>query len=217
MDKSSQSEAGSDDASALVGQVLAGDQAAACELIERLYPLAAKIVSAYVPRDLGSVSQDDLLQEVFLRVFSRLDQYRGDSPLGHWVSRVAVRVCIDAIRSKGKTKKELRWSDLDPRQAALLGESTGAAATADPVDTVAARELSQKLLETLSAEDRVILTMLDLEGYRVAEVAERVGRTRVSVKVRALRARRKLHGVLERLLGERPAQAPAASLETEPR
>ncbi|HEX3870905.1 MAG TPA: sigma-70 family RNA polymerase sigma factor, partial [Pirellulales bacterium] len=180
-------------------KVRSGDEVAAAELVERLYPLAAKIVRSYLPR---GWAEEDLLQEVFLRVFARLDQYRADAPLEHWVSRLAVRVCIDALRSAPRRGRELRWSDLDEREAALVRETTGPTQGASPLNALAARELVDKMLDVLTPEDRVILTMLDIEQYSVADVARLTGRTKTSVKVRALRARRKMRGVLARLLEE---------------
>jgi RNA polymerase sigma-70 factor (ECF subfamily) len=182
-------------------KVRSGDEVAAAELVERLYPLAAKIVRSYLPR---GWAEEDLLQEVFLRVFARLDQYRADAPLEHWVSRLAVRVCIDALRSVPRRGRELRWSDLDEREAALVRETTGPTPGASPLNALAARELVDKMLDVLTPEDRVILTMLDIEQYSVADVARLTGRTKTSVKVRALRARRKMRGVLVRFLDEEP-------------
>ena len=63
------------------------DQQAARELVEHLYPLVIRIVRAHLPR---RVPEEDLAQEVFLKMFSRLDQYQGAVPFPHWVSRIAV-------------------------------------------------------------------------------------------------------------------------------
>lgn len=195
-----------DDADAPDGlaKARAGDPEAAQRLVDRLYPVAAKIVRAYLPR---GCSEEDWLQEVFLRVFSRLDQYRADAPLEHWVAKLSVRVCLDALRAR-RRRPELRWSDLEPREAALVAETAGDARGGGPSDLVAARELTSKLLETLGADDRVIVTMLDIEQRSVAEVARLTGRTSVGVKVRAMRARRKLQSVLTQLLGEQNSNEP---------
>ncbi len=183
-----------------IAQVQAGDEAAAARLVERLYPLASKIVRSYLPR---GWPEEDLLQDVFLRVFAKLDQYRADAPLEHWVSRVAVRVCVDALRAAPRRRRELRWSDLDEREAAIVREAAQAEQGTKPLNALSARELVDKILDMLPAEDRVILTMLDMQQHSVAEVASTLGRTKVSVKVRAMRARRKVRGVLEQLFAEK--------------
>lgn len=174
-------------------RVLAGDGQAGRELVERTYPLVAKIVRAYLPR---GVPYEDYEQEVFLRMFSRLQQYRGDAPLEHWLSRLAIGVCIDGLRRRGR-RKELRWSDLSEREIELLGAVADPSSVIAVSEAIAAREFVDKLLACLDAEDQVIIRMLDLEGRSTAEISVLLGRSQTSIKVRAFRARRKLRKILE--------------------
>lgn len=71
------------------------DQAAARELVDHLYPQVFRIVRSRLPR---RVAVEDLMQDVFLKMFSRLEQYQGNVPFTHWVSRIAVTTCIDQLR-----------------------------------------------------------------------------------------------------------------------
>jgi RNA polymerase sigma-70 factor (ECF subfamily) len=186
-------------------QAVAGDPQAGRQLVERLYPLVAKIVRAYVPAD---SCQEDWEQEVFMRVFARLDQFRSDAPLEHWVSRIAVNTCIDALRTR-RRRQELRWSDLSPQEAELVRNAAAGQSTGSQFEAASARELAGKLLDALSAEDRVIVQMIDMEQQSVAEVARLTGRSATGVKVRAFRARRKLRKIFQRLADqERVAEIP---------
>src|ERR1700679_4049231 len=99
------------------------DQAAAKELVEHLHPLVIRIVRSHLPR---RVPEEDLTQEIFLKMFTRLDQYQGAVPFTHWVSRIAVTTCIDQLRAQ-KRRPEFRWADLSEGEAAALE-----AVTADP-------------------------------------------------------------------------------------
>ena len=63
------------------------DQDAARQLVDHLYPLVIRIVRAHLPR---RVAEEDLAQEIFLKMFTRLAQYQGAVPFPHWVSRIAV-------------------------------------------------------------------------------------------------------------------------------
>ena len=80
------------------------DEAAARVLVERIQPLVEKLVRAHLPRN---DDVEDLMQDVFLKLFSRLGQFRGQVPFEHWVSRVAVSTCIllahsaPSLESKG--------------------------------------------------------------------------------------------------------------------
>src|SRR3954467_13665898 len=94
--------------SSLLMRVREHDEDAARELVERLYPLVAQVVHANLPR---RDEPEDLMQEVFLKMFSRLQQYHGEAPLEHWVSRIAVNTCVDHLRRQ-RARPELRMGDL---------------------------------------------------------------------------------------------------------
>lgn len=170
----------------LVAAAISRDRTACDELVSLLYPLVAKIVRPYAKR---SGNEQDWEQEVFLRFFARLPQFRGDSPIEHWTSKLAVNVCLDLLR-KRSVRRELRWADLGEAEATLVREGFSKETTVG--EALASRDLADRLLETLVAEDQVILRMLDMEERSVAEIAELLGRTQSAVKVRAMRARRKL-------------------------
>ncbi|OHE80253.1 MAG: RNA polymerase subunit sigma-24 [Verrucomicrobia bacterium RIFCSPLOWO2_12_FULL_64_8] len=171
------------------------DQAAARELVEHLYPLVIRIVRAHLPR---RIAEEDLAQEVFLKMFTRLDQFQGSVPFTHWVSRIAVTTCIDQLRAQ-KRRPEFRWADLSEKEAevldAVMVDQSGVAAN----DSLAARELVQKLLGQLKPDDRLVLQLLDLEQRSVAEISDFTGWNPSLVKVRAFRARRKLKKLFEEL------------------
>jgi RNA polymerase sigma factor (sigma-70 family) len=166
------------------------DQDAAAALVEGLYPLVIRIVRNHWARQ---SDEEDLAQEIFLKLFSRLDQYeaRAGIPLEHWVSRLAVRTCLDALRAKGR-RPEVRIGDLSEEQQAWLDYLT-ADESASP-DSIAgsARELVGKLLSQLPPKDRLVITLLDLEEKSVKEISELTGWSPSLVKVRAFRARLKL-------------------------
>lgn len=181
------------DLSGLVPRVVAGDEAAAREMVERLWPQVIRIVRRHLPR---RSSEEDLAQEVFMKMFARLDQWRADMPLEHWVSRVAVNTCLDALRWH-KRRPELRWADLSESEAEMLDNVLHDDSEASSGDAIAARELAHKLLETLKPADRLVLTMMDMEGRSVADVQRATGWSATLVKVRAFRARRKLRKAFE--------------------
>lgn len=164
-------------------------------LTEHLYPLVIKIVRAHLPR---RSDEQDLAQDIFLKVFSRLDQYLGDVPLEHWVSRVAVTTCLDRLRAQMR-RPEWRMSDLGETEAEVLQATLKITGEPEPGQALAARELVEKMLERLKPEDRLVITLLDLEERSVAEIQEITGWGRSSVKVRAFRARRKMRQMIEDL------------------
>lgn len=171
------------------------DQLAAKELVEHLYPQVIRIVRSHLPR---RTQEEDLAQDVFLKMFTRIDQYEGKVPFSHWVSRIAVTTCIDQLRAQ-KRRPELRWADLSEQETEVLDKSMHASGEQTPDDNVAARELLERLLGQLKPEDRLVLQLLDLEQHSVAEVAAQTGWNGTLVKVRAFRARRKLQKLFKEL------------------
>ncbi len=164
------------------------DQAAARALVDHLYPLVIRIVRSHRPR---RVAEEDLAQDIFLKMFTRIEQYQGAVPFPHWVSRIAVTTCIDQLRAQ-KRRPEFRWADLsegeaDVAEAVMTNENDVAVN-----DAMAAHELVHRLLDQLNPDDQVVIRLLDLEQKSIAEIATLTGWNQSLIKVRAFRARRKL-------------------------
>lgn len=171
------------------------DQAAARELVEQLYPQVIRIVRSHLPR---RMAEEDLAQEIFLKMFTRLDQYQGAVPFPHWVSRIAVTTCIDQLRAQ-KRRPEFRWADLPEEQAEVLNHVLSDDREAAPGQALAAKELVSKLLAQLKPEDQLVVRLLDLEQKTLAEISALTGWNQTLVKVRAFRARRKLQKLFQEL------------------
>ena len=179
-----------------VARVMAGDQQAASDMVDALYTHVMRIVRSHLPR---AADEQDLAQEIFMKMFNRIETWRGDQPFPHWVSRIAVNTCIDRLRRQ-RVRPEVRFADLSEEEADFL-ESTftgGDNSTEDSRDTDGS-EVVEKLLATLNATEQTILRMLDLEQKSVQEVTALTGWGASKVKVTAMRARRKLNETLKRL------------------
>ena len=118
----------------LLTRVREHNELAARELVDWLYPVVAQVVHANRTR---RDEPEDLMQETFMKVFSRLDQYRGDAPFAHWVSRIALTTCLDRLRRQ-KARPEWRWADLSEEEQFMV---ESAAAGAEPADADAPQAL----------------------------------------------------------------------------
>lgn len=176
------------DLAACLDRVRRCDQVAARELVDHLYPLVIRIVRSHLPR---RVAEEDLAQEVFMKMFTRLEQYQGAVPFPHWVSRIAVTTCIDHLRAQ-KRRPEFRWADLPENQAEVLDAVMTNENDVAANDALAAHELVHQLLEALKPDDQLVIRLLDLEQKTIAEIADLTGWNQSLIKVRAFRARRKL-------------------------
>jgi RNA polymerase sigma factor (sigma-70 family) len=174
------------------------DQAACRQLVEQLYPQVIRIVRSHLPR---RVAEEDLTQEIFMKMFTRIDQYQGAVPFPHWVSRIAVTTCIDQLRAQ-KRRPEFRWADLPENQAEVLDHVLTDEREATPGDALAARELVDRLLGELKPDDQLVIRLLDLEQKTLAEISALTGWNQTLIKVRAFRARRKLQKLFKELQQE---------------
>jgi RNA polymerase sigma-70 factor (ECF subfamily) len=187
-----------DDAFDLAGcleRVRARDQVAARELVEHLHPLVSRIIRTRLPR---RVAEEDIAQDIYLKMFTRLEQYQGNVPFTHWVSRIAVTTCIDHLRAQQR-RPEFRWADLSENEADVLDNVLTNENDVDAGEALASRELVEKLLSQIKPDDRMVLQMLDLEQKSLAEISQLTGWNTTLIKVRAFRARRKLRKLFEEL------------------
>jgi RNA polymerase sigma-70 factor (ECF subfamily) len=184
---------------ACVERVRRRDEDAARALFRHLYPLVARRVRSHLSR---RTSEEDLVQTVFMKVFANLDRFSGAVPLEHWVSRIAINTCLNQLAAE-KARPELRWADLSEEQAQALEAVTAGPEELEPLQNLAAREIVEKLLAQLVPADRLVLTLLHLEGRSVAEVRQITGWNGPVIKVRAFRARRKLRKHFEKLMAEK--------------
>jgi RNA polymerase sigma-70 factor (ECF subfamily) len=170
----------------LVAAVLDGDDGAFAVLAARHKRQVLRIAARFsrTPEEL-----EELGQEIFLSAYEGLKGYRGEAPFAHWLSRVAVRRCYDALR---KRRREIGTVPLDEGNL-YPGDSPASGRE----EAEAARAFLDRALSRLRPAERLVITLLELEERTVREVASLTGWTEVNVKVRAFRARRALKKILE--------------------
>jgi RNA polymerase sigma-70 factor (ECF subfamily) len=184
-----------DELSNLIRLTRDSDETAAKKLVEHLYPTVIRIVRNHLPR---RELEEDLSQEIFLKIFAKLHQYRADMPFEHWVSRISVNTCIDHLR-KQRNRPEYRWSDFSEEQQAILNNLKYNASESDQQSPDENRELLERLLLNLKPDERLVIRWLYLEEKSVAEICDLTGWKSSKIKVKAFRARRKLTATIKRL------------------
>ncbi|HRJ11426.1 MAG TPA: RNA polymerase sigma factor [Prosthecobacter sp.] len=177
-----------------------GDTEAGGALVAHLHPLVARLVRRHLPR---RELEEDLAQEVFIKILQRLDRYeeRQGVPFEHWVSRLTVRTCLDALRAE-KARPEWRVADLGEGGSEWVDFLLERQPTPPVERATDAAEVLERLLCRLSPPDRLVITLLDLEERSTAEISQMTGWTRPMVKMRAMRARRKLRGIAREIMKE---------------
>jgi RNA polymerase sigma-70 factor, ECF subfamily len=179
----------------LVAAICAGDRAAFEQLFERHRRRVVRITARFFNRP---ERVEEIVQEVFTKVYFALDDYsseRGTS-FAAWLSRIAINACYDELR-RARRRPESSISDITDDEASWMNARVRVGTIGGDAESVAvSRDLANKLLARLSAEDRLVLVLLDGEGLPVSDIAEITGWSSSKVKVRAHRARLALRRVL---------------------
>jgi RNA polymerase sigma-70 factor (ECF subfamily) len=170
-------------------RVRSNDQVAAKELYDYLYPLVIKIVKSRLP---WRSSAEDLTQEVYKKVFTRIGQYIGSVPFHHWVSRIAVSTCIDHLRAQ-RRRPEYRWADLSETEAEELETNLSKEYEQASNDEFSNKELVDMMLEKLNPKEQLLVRLVYMEQKNCSEVAALTGWGKSTIKVKAFRVRQKLH------------------------
>jgi RNA polymerase sigma-70 factor, ECF subfamily len=146
--------------------------------VDRIFRLAVRMT--------GSIEMaEDLTQDVFIRAFDRLHQFRGESGLGTWLHRVAITVILNAIaKRKAAAAREV------PLEPSVLATSRSGAIELDVRDRVRAA------VAQLPEELRVVVLLYDVEGYQHNEIADLMGISAGACRMRLLRAHQLLRTML---------------------
>jgi RNA polymerase sigma-70 factor (ECF subfamily) len=138
---------------------------------------------------------EDLAQDTFLKAWRALAQFDGRAPFQHWLSRIAVHAALDHLRKQKRTRNEIGFPELGDDALDWLRSPT----EKSELETNAACEVLNAAMRQLLPNDRLVLTLLELEERTVKEISALTGWSSVSVRVRALRARARLKKVLQEM------------------
>jgi RNA polymerase sigma-70 factor (ECF subfamily) len=183
------------------------------ELIERARKgddaAFSQVVQAYRKRILGTIARligrpedvEDVGQEVFLRLYYSLDQLRTPEVFEAWMYRLTVNAAYDYLRRR-KRRGEARMSDLSEQQVLWADAAAGTEREHEAQRRKRVRELVDSLLRSVSKEDRILLTLKEIEGLSLKELEKVYGVNENALKVRLFRARQRVLKVYEAMEGK---------------
>ena len=170
----------------LLNRCRAGD----LDAFSEVYAQYERQVFRYAYHLLGHADDaDDVKQETFLRAYRAISKFRSDCSLKTWLLRICTNLCRDRIKSKSRHKEVL----YDPHDvpADLFWDT-------DAIDPHEVAERSQMVAVVRSAlkgmpeDQRNIIMLREVEDLSYEEIAEVIGCSRASVKLRLFRARQRL-------------------------
>jgi RNA polymerase sigma-70 factor (ECF subfamily) len=149
----------------------------------------------YISNIVGEEEAEDVTQEVFIKISRALAEFRGDSKLSTWVYRIATNAAVDRLRSP--THQQRISTSLDESAEVQVDDRniwTGEKVPALEWQVVR-KEMSecvQDYIRKLPENYRVVLVLSEIEGLGIQEIADVLGMTKGTVKIRLHRARERL-------------------------
>ena len=158
-----------------------------------------EIVRVYRRRILGTITRligrpedvEDVGQEVFLRLYDSLGQLRTPEMFEPWLYRLTVNACYDYLRRQ-KRRKESRMADLSEEQVLMADAVASSERGLEDSRKAGLREMVQNLLGNVSEEDRILLTLKEVEGLSLRELEQIYNVNENALKVRLFRARQRV-------------------------
>ena len=165
---------------AVIAAAQAGDTGAHAKLYELFAPLAYTLARRML---VVPALAEDVLQETFVEVLSKIETFRGEAGFGYWVRRIAVNKCLMHLRSSWVSRR----SGEEPPE---LGSHDRSAEQLDQ------RRVLEAALAELSPTARAVVWLHDVEGFTHREIAESMGKTTSFSKSQLARAHERLRGLL---------------------
>jgi RNA polymerase sigma-70 factor, ECF subfamily len=158
-----------------------------------------QVVQAYRKRILGTIARligrpedvEDVGQEVFLRLYFSLDQLRTAEVFEPWLYRLTVNAAYDYLRRQ-RRRRESRMSDLSEQQVMMADAAAGGKRDVEETRRTKIRETVDDLLGKISEEDRILLTLKEVEGLSLKELEKIYRVNENALKVRLFRARQRV-------------------------
>jgi len=184
----------------IIRRIIDGDVNSFEHLLKRYQGYVLRIVTKHIPYN----EVEEMAQEVFVRAYQALPDFKQEGSFRHWLSAIAVRTCYDFWRKRYRSR-ELLMSDLTDSHQGWLEKTLSNQSDKsfhEKGRKKEARELLDWALSKLSARDRMVIELVYLEELSGKEAAELLGWSVANVKVRSFRSRKKLETLLKGVISD---------------
>ena len=169
----------------------------------------SEIIRTYRKRILGTVYRtisrgddvEDVGQEVFVRLYDSLQQLRAPQVFEPWLYRLTINACYDYLRRK-RREIDVRMADLSEEQVVAVDAALSGKKALEESEKEGARELLDILMERVSDEDRVLLSLKEIQGLSLKELSAVYEVNTNALKVRLFRARKRALKAYEEMTEE---------------
>jgi len=181
----------------LVERARQGDKQAYRALMEAYQDRVYRLILSMVQRP---AEAEDLTQEVFIKAYFALSNFEGQSAFYTWLFRIASNHCLDYLRKRRLPEISID-RPLDGEQDSSHAERLEAPEMENPDGGLEGTGIMAPLLKVLDPDERLLLTLRELEGYSYEELAKELKCGVNTIKSRLNRARSALKEAYERAYG----------------
>lgn len=187
------------DSAGLVAGLQRGDEAAFEALVRQHGPRMLAVARRYLPQEADAY---DALQEAFVSVARAIGAFHGASRLETWLHRVVVNAALMQIRSRSR-RREVLVDDETLTGLQGVDRPAGGAPSSDAVEQAEFEQIVHDELRRLPDRHRLVLTLRDLDGFTIPEIATLLDVNVATAKMRLQHARRRLRLAIQRRLGSK--------------
>jgi RNA polymerase sigma-70 factor (ECF subfamily) len=174
------------DDTCLVQETLAGNQASFQILVERYQSRLFSLVRHYTR---NQYEIEDVVQETFLKAYSRLDSFQHQSSFYTWIYRIAVNTILDFLKRRGRSPVTAVEDPEQATTAAIAQPSTRVLSPDARLQREEIQQITQKILEGMPEIFRTVLVMREFEDMAYQDIADVLGISIGTVESRLFRAR----------------------------
>ena len=175
----------------LVASARGRDEAAVRELVRRMNPRLYRIARGILH---SGADAEEVVQEVYLIAFARLDSFRGDSSFSTWISRIAINTALMRVR---QTRVEASYDTVNEDRVTSPHILTFPGTTEATVARHQVRALLEEAVARLPPELRLPFLLHEVEGQSIRSIADDLDLNPITVRTRLFRARGRLRRSLE--------------------
>ena len=154
------------------------------------------LIKAIIKKITGSYN-DDIEQEVYIKTWKNIDNYKESGKLKSWIARITANVCRDYFKSSSY-KQNLR----EVRDEYVLENKAVLASQEKIIDAKKRQKIILKAVDELPYKMRKVVVLFEFEDFSIAEIAKKLGEPEGTIKSRLYNARKVLAEKLKLLLGE---------------
>ena len=174
-----------------IEQILDGDANAFSVLVDRYKDLVFTLALRMMKH---REEAEEVAQDTFIKTYSSLHKFKGDSKFSTWIYRVAYNTCLDRLKKNKRKQQTVAIDEYTEHQVKTLDNAL------DKIESKEREVAIKRCLDRLPAEDSFLLTLYYYEEQSLDEISKIVGLKPNNVKVKLFRSRKKLATILKEQL-----------------